>query len=169
MVGLIQKNSEMPLLQSQSSHGALLALAAVARETLEDDTKGSLRRKVEERYSTSRSRGFWGRPKKRFAVFAIRGLTRAADLPGSRGFGANEALLSKIEKYAHEENRIIVVPYPSYISSDGTDFTEYYARFGFEKLEMADGKKHVLVYTGTSLLHEESWAVRSRYMVSLAS
>lgn len=139
MVGLIDKASGIVGLESGSS--AVRALGVVAREIFEDDRKGSLREKVEEQYGKQWSRGYLGRTDKRFGVFAIKGL--------ACGPGLNErsarVLLSKIEQYAHKERKMVVVRFPSYISSSGTDLTNYYLRLGFEKLEM-DDRMPVLVY-----------------------
>jgi hypothetical protein len=169
MVGLIQKNAELPKLDHESSHGALLALGAFARQKLDDDSRGSLQAKVEEHYGKGPwSRGFWGRPKKQFAAFAIRGLAGAPGLTTSQDlYAVSKVLLQKILWYAQTERRIVVVHYPFYIGSDGTDLTEYYVRLGFEKLEMENGM-HELVYTGRSVnWADNSWMARSRFMAKL--
>lgn len=86
-----------------------------------------------------------------YAVFSIDGL---ADAPGLDEHWAS-ILLSKIDQYAAEEKHIVVVSKRAYISSDGTDLSEYYVRLGFEKVVMGQGLP-VLVYT-------KGWSQKKRF------
>jgi len=153
MVGLIPKGREVPAPE-------VLALGLFSRGQLKDDSRGSLLRVIEEQYVKQGARPWWGRPKK-LNVFAIEGLVDAPGLPMSAS-----SLLSKIQKYAHKEQKIVVVPSWARIGSDGQDLSEYYVRLGFEKVEMEDGL-HEYVYTGTSPLAEDVWASDEQIIVGM--
>lgn len=58
-----------------------------------------------------------------------------------------ELLLAKIVRYAYKEQKIVMVPKHAYINRFEVDLTEYYVRFGFEKVEM-DDETYELVYMG---------------------
>jgi len=163
-VGLFPKNLQVPFLknlelQRAAVDGSVLALGIFSRGQLKDDSTGSLRKLMSLRskdlpirqswWSSLRVFKWWsslwwgpGGKKSSTAVFAIEGLVDGPDLPERSA----RVLLSRIEKYALEEQRIVVVSKRAWISSDGTDLTEYYVRLGFEKLEMEDGLQE-LVYT----------------------
>jgi len=125
----------------------VLAVGVFSRGKLQDDSRGSLRQKIEElhgkRYGT---RGLFGRKKKLIEAFSIEGL--AGNTPG-RDTKSAAHLLAKIEEYAQEERKAVLVTYPAYIGEDGTDLTEYYVRLGFVVVDMEDGSKE-LVYAGIS-------------------
>jgi len=143
MVGLIPKDFDVSYLESGSSAVDLsvLALCAFSRERLKDDRRGSIRKAVEKQYGKRWTRRWWGRAKKEFDVFALEGLAEAPWLPST----SSRALLAKIENYAQKEQRIVVVPKWAYISSDGTDLSEYYVNLGFDYVQM-DGQLHELIY-----------------------
>lgn len=149
MVGLVPKGFEMPTLQS-AAHAVripVLALGVFARDKIDDDRRGSLRKKIEEQYGKRWARSWYGRPKRQFDVFAIEGLSEA---PGEGLLEHSaELLLSRMKLYAQKERKIIVVPQWAYISRSGKDLTEYYERLGFEMVEL-EGRMHALVYTGNS-------------------
>jgi len=69
-----------------------------------------------------------------FDVFAIEGLV---DAPGLDEQSTRD-LMSQIEKYAHQEEKIVVVSKRAYIR-DGVDLSAYYVGHGFEKVEMEKG------------------------------
>lgn len=155
MVGLIAKDFERPFVQDSSPFiqsgsstvdASVLALAVFSRESLFDDSRGSLRTKIEEAVSGKAPVAYYDDPaNKQFNVFAIEGV---ADTPGLTE-GLARILLSKIEEYARKEQKIVVVQKQAHTSSDGTDLTEYYEQLGFEKVVMEHGL-HELVYTGKS-------------------
>jgi len=162
MVGLISK----AFIKSGSSdiEESLGALAMFSRLQLKDDRRHSLRNKVMQLYGHRHwwSRNQWGRRKKVIEVFAIEGLVHAPDLPEQLA----RVLLSKIQKYAHKENRIVVVPQWAFSWTDGTELTEYYVRLGFEKIEMQDGL-HQLVYMGSSVPAEDKLVERQQIMIGM--
>jgi len=164
IVGLIPKEL---LLNSTSSaiDKSLGALAVFSRIHLKDNRRHSLHKKLLQlsgnRHWWSRLR--WGRTKKGVNVFAIEGLANAPGLTEQ----AARVLLSKIVKYAHEEQMIVVVPQWAYTSSDGTDLTEYYVRLGFKKVEMEEGLYDELVYTGTALSAEDMSVENEHMMVGM--
>lgn len=165
MVGLIAKDLAVRFLESGSSAAdeSMLALGTVEKATIQDDRQGSLRIKVEERYGRGRARGFWGRGKKTFDVFAIKGLTCAPGLDER----STRVLLSKIEKLAEVEQKIVVISHPAYISRDGQDLTDYYLRLGFEKLEMV-GRPPELIYMGSSPSAVDMWVESQQVMVQIS-
>lgn len=134
------KNLEREVDQAITS---IVALGVFSRKTLEDDYAGTFRRHIQKRYRKQGSRRWWGRTTKHFDIFEIEGLADAPGLPES----STGLLLSKIKKYAHKEQKLVVVPRRACIRGDGTDLTEYYVRLGFEKVRMTDGRRK-LVYTG---------------------
>jgi len=140
MVGLIPADGYKSFVHAMDA--SVEALCVFSRETLKDDSRGSLRGKVEEHHGRE-SRLWGGLARRRFDVFAIEGLV---DAPGLTESSARD-LLSRIAKYAEEEQRIVVVPRRAYICSDGTDLTDYYVRLGSEKVEMEEGLTE-LVYVG---------------------
>lgn len=144
MVGLIPKGFKVPFWENglPKEESSVLALGLISREKLEDDSRGALRRKVEEQYGKQWT--LQGKERGVFDVFALEGLVDAQS-PSKHSI---IALLSKIEFYAYKEQRIVVVPRRAYISSNGTDFTEYYLYLGFHKVEM-EGRPHELFFTGT--------------------
>lgn len=171
MVGLIEKNLVLEFLESRSSavDAHVLGLGVFSRGQLKDDNMGSLRNVVEALYGKDGNRpwncasGFADiGAKVEFDVFAIEGL---ADAPGFSERSAR-ILLSKIEKYAHKEQKIVVVPKWARMSSDGRDLTDYYVRLGFEKVEIVDGQDEY-VYTGRSYLIEEKWVENQQIMVGM--
>lgn len=125
------------------------ALGVFSRTSLLDDLSCTLRLKVWDEGS-SLGKTFdecGGQLPEQLNVFAVEGL---AETPGENVWkNPAKALLSKIEQYAHTEQRIAVLSKQARISSDGTDLTEYYERLGFEKVEMENGS-HELIYTGIS-------------------
>jgi len=144
---------------------SVLALGAFSREKVMDDHQGSLRNHIQEQYEKKAARIWWGHDTKQFDVFAIEGLVDAGGCTrSSRDFSAR-VLLSKMKQYADQEQKIVVLPKRTYISSDGTDLTEYYVRIGFEKVEMNDGL-HELVYTGTSSSEAEISVEKQQIMVA---
>lgn len=156
MVGLIPGS-----LEPGDDTRELMALAIFSRDQLKDDSRGSLRKKIAEQYGGEWSRQRWGSSRENLDVFAIGGLVDAAE--------ASEAsariLLSKIERYAHKERKVVVASKWAWKSLDGTDngrdLTDYYVRLGFQKVEMQDGSQE-LIYMATS-----SSAVESR-MITLS-
>jgi len=148
MVGLIPKDLEMTFLESGSSavDASMLALGLFSRGKLWDDSRGSLRKKVDEQYGEQ----------------------------GLPDFSAR-VLLSKIEKYAQKEQKIVVVAKDAYTYSDGTDLesvdagftiSDHYVRLGFEKVEMDNGS-YELVYGCTSSSAEDLWVESRQIMVGL--
>lgn len=174
--------------ESSADAESVLALGLFARARLNDDLKGSLRKKIEERYGKDWNGGavprswwnngtpvletvehqpgkwgyWWGDTEKQFDVFAIEGLVGAPGLDER----AARSLLSKIEMYALKENKIVVVPKHAYISSYGTDLTDYYVHLGFEKVEL-EGRLHELVYTGASSTPEDLWVENQQIMLGM--
>jgi len=150
MVGLVPKDFEMPSLKSGLSAVSLpvVALGVFARDKLDDDRRGSLRKKIEEQCGKRWGRSWWGRPKRQFDVFAIEGLS---DAPGSDlSERSAKLLLTRMKQYANTERKVIVVPQWAYISRSGKDLTKYYEHLGFEVVEM-EGQMHALVYTGNGI------------------
>lgn len=162
MVSLIPKDYEIPFDEKGSAEKSLLALGVFSREEVQDDSKGSLRKKLEELYGNRW--GTWaGRAEKPLEAFAIEGI---ADAPGFDDRSAR-ILLSKIAKYAHKEQRMVVVPLRAYIrKEDGTDLSEYYVRLGFEKVEV-EGRKYRLVYTGNSISEADEWVEKQQICAGL--
>jgi len=165
MVGLIPADGYKSFVHAMDASAE--ALCVFSREKLKDDSRGSLRGKVEEQYGKQGTRLWGGRARRRFDVFAIEGLV---DAPGLTESSARD-LLSRIAKYADEEQRIVVVPRRAYICSDGTDLTDYYVNLGFEKVEMKGGdltemkgRSHELVYTGISSSDENVQAENEQIM-----
>jgi hypothetical protein len=151
---------------SSPSDESVLAVSLFSRQQLKDDSQGSLRSKVEEqlgkretRQWLGRARNFVGRRKK-LDVFAILGLADAPSLSES----STRILLSKIEKYAHTQQRLVVVPECK--SSDGTDLTDYFVRLGFEKVEMTD-RPSLLVYTGASRSTMDMFLENDQVMIGI--
>lgn len=167
VVALLPEDMEMSFLESGSPaiDRSVLALGVFSRGLLKDDNGGSLREVIEQRYGTE----FAARDEKnQFDVFAIDGL---ADAPGLTEQTAR-VLLSKIEKYAHQEQKIVVLPRWAYISSErrdltrpGCDLLDYYVRLGFVKVEMEDGM-HEYIYMGSSS-SEDSWVENQQVMVGM--
>jgi hypothetical protein len=123
------------------------ALGVFSRTSLLDDLSCSLRLKVwDEGSSLGKTFDECGSQlPEQLNVFAVEGL---AETPGENVWkNPAKALLSKIEQYAHMEQRIVVLSKQARISSDGTDLTEYYVGLGFEKVLMDHGGIE-LVYTG---------------------
>lgn len=149
MVGLIPKREYVESGSDCVSH--VRALGVLSSEKLEDDLKGSLRKTIEEQYGKPRPsvefqqtrQERWGRRNTEYDVLAIEGLVELPGCPTGR------VLLSKIEKYALKEHKLIVVPERAYITRDKGNLTEYYMALGFEKVQMQRGPD-VLVYMGTS-------------------
>lgn len=156
MVGLIPANRYGNFLRAMNK--SVDSLCLFSRETLRDDSRGSLRERVEGQYGEQRTR-LWARGRWDFDVFAIEGLV---DAPGLSKSSARD-LLSKIANYADTEQRIVVVPRRAYTHSDGTDLTDYYVALGFDKVEMKDGS-HELVYTRISSLGKEAQAENRNMM-----
>jgi len=164
MVGLVPKNFAIPFNESVSSavDPAVMALGVFTRGKVTDDSRGSLRNKMEE------NGNHWTRALApdlsgwdQFDAFAIQGLV---DAPGVDEQSVR-VLLSKIAKYAQKEQMIVIVPSrQGYLSSDGSDLTEYYVRLGFEKVEM-ERRLHVLVYTGASSSAEDMAVEDQQIMV----
>jgi len=151
-VASVPEDMKISVLQSGSDKASesVLALGVFSREQLKDD--GSLRNKIVERHGKQETRQRLGRARnlagmrKQVNVFSIEGL---ADAPGVNE-RSSKLLMSKIEKYALSEKRLVVVPERAYIIDGETDLTPYYVRLGFEKVEMNDGLSYLL-YMGADL------------------
>lgn len=162
MVGLVPKEYEIPFDEEGSDEKSLLALGLFSREEVQDDSKGSLRKKLEEHYG--KQFGTWaGNAEKPLEAFAIEGIADAPDLDDRQA----RILLSKIAKYAQKEQRMVVVPLRTVIrKDDGMDFSKYYVRLGFEKVEL-EGKKYKLVYTGSSISEADEWVEKQQICAGL--
>lgn len=171
IVGLIPKNIGISLLESGSSavDRSVLGLAVFSRARLQDDSRGSLRKVAEEQYGKQGTRP-WSSPlrfeddNRELDVIVVEGVAHA---PGLSERSA-KILSSKIEKYAHTEQKIVVLPKWAYINSDGIDLTEYYVRLGFEKVQMdEDEEAYEYVYTGISSSIEDDWVENQQLMVGI--
>lgn len=163
MVGLVPGNIDIPFLESGSSavHASVFALGLFRRAQLEDDSRASLRKTFDE-HDKQGARRWLGRAERQIDVFEIEGIAVAPGLPEvSAGI-----LLSQIEKYAHQERRVVVVPQRACISIDGTNLEEHYVRLGFIKVEMEYGPPQ-LVYTGASVSATDEWAENRLTMVGV--
>lgn len=145
--------------------GEVEALGVFRRERLQDDSNGILRTLWLKQHGKQAARQWAGRARtlldrwKPLDVFSIEGLVHAPDLSER----STRILLSKIEKYAHTEQRLVVVPQYAYISDDGTDLVEYYERIGFEVVR---GRTE-LVYTGASRSPEDMFLETDHFMIGI--
>lgn len=160
MVGLIPENLESPSLASDPSaaEASVLAVGVLSRAQVQDDSSGSLHQRMRQALS-----GAWFSSSATPAidVFAIEGI---ADAPGPSR--SARVLLSKIHKYAVQEQKLVVLSKRAYTSVDGTDLTGYYVRLGFEKVVMDDGKFE-FVYTGTRSVPVDVSAHNPQVMVRM--
>lgn len=166
MVGLIRSDLEI----TKDDESLVKALGIFWRGQLRDDSRGSIRKKMEEWYGTQDTIRWWGRRltgrtvsegapgemwdaspmgREKFGVFAIKGLV---DVPGDSKRCA-KTLLWNLHQYALEEQKIIVVPKEAW-TSRLTDLTEYYVSLGFEKVAMANGAVE-MVYRSPSASAED--------------
>lgn len=168
MVGLIPDDSEMPFLDADQDDrdASVLAVGLLSQGHFKDDSRGSLRQVMEGQYEKNKfskpwSTHWWNDDQKEIEVFLVEGL---ADAPGEFPDFSAKALLSRIEKYAHEEQKLMAVPKWAFLSSDGKDLTEYYVNLGFNKVEMEDGL-HEYVYMGS--YSEEEEVEKQQIMVAM--
>lgn len=166
MVATIPKDLEIPFLESGSSaaDASVLAVGVYSRKQVKDDRWGSISKVLEERYGSNWAGLQKGRDMKQFEAFEIEGL---ADAPGLPELSAR-VLLSKIQDYAHQEQKIVVVSKrakQAYMGADGKDVIDYYVRLGFEEVLMQDGTSE-LVYTGTCSA-EDCWVENQQIMVGV--
>jgi len=172
MVALIPQNFEPPFVEKGSSGAPLLALGIFSRQKIRDHRMGSLHEKLEKQHGWQWTQLFWGN------VFAIDGIAAAPHLNEREA----RILLSKIEKYAHQERKIVVVPKHALKSGDETDLTSYYVHLGFEWVEMGrpprlgeDGmesrheweSRHELVYMGGSSSIDDQWVENQQTMIGM--
>jgi len=149
--------------------GEVEALCVFKRERLQDDSNGILRtlwwKQMPLEKQKQAARQWAGRARtlidrwKPLDVFSIEGLVHAPDLSER----STRILLSKIEKYAHTEHRLVVVPQYAYISDDGTDLVEYYERIGFEVVR---GRTE-MVYTGASRSPKDMFLETDHFMIGI--
>lgn len=164
VVGLTSREFS-PQNESVEIGESIEALALFVRIDMKDDRRHTLRKKVMRLFGKRHwwSRTQWGRTKKYIKVFALEGVVAA---PGMTDQSAR-LLLSRIQEYAHQEERIVVVPWYAFSWSDQTDLEEYYVGLGFEKVDMKDGW-YELVLTDMSLTAEEKAVDSQQTMISMS-
>lgn len=153
-----EEESHTDLAGSSTNNAAsVLALALLSRDQLKDNSRGTLVKMVEEQFGITATRTCSGRPRKRFSVFMIAGVAMAPHITGRSA----PVLLAKIAKWAHTEQRLVVVPRSAFYKQDGTglsglseqaaDLSAYYERLGFRRVTSDYHDGYDLVYSPNDL------------------
>jgi len=142
---------------SANNAASVSALALLSRDQLKDNSRGTLVKMVEEQFGIRATRTCSGRPRKRFSVFMIEGVAMAPHITGKSA----AVLLAKIAKWAHTEQRLVVVPRSAFYKQDGTglsglseqaaDLSAYYERLGFRRVKSDYHDGYDLVYSPNAL------------------
>lgn len=164
MMGLIPKDLSMSFLESGSSavQASVLGLCLSSKQQIQDDSRGSLRTKISEKYWKGGTPLGLVNADNKIEAYAIEGVADAPGLPEL----SSRILLAKVAKLAHKEQKAVVVPKWARTTVDREDLTEHYVHLGFEKVEMEDGS-HELVFTGHSLTPEDEWVENQQIMVGM--